>query len=132
MERYDMAVVDEIRKRLDASYDEVLFGLEESGGDVLRALAAIERRRAEQRRAEESGELFGRAIGLAKEGRLRGLRVSLGGSAARELPLPKGYKGAVIAELVAGVLSQLKVGLVEGEPEEPAESEAEDEQAAEE
>jgi len=83
-------------------------------------------------RAEESGELFGRAIGLAKEGRLRGLRVSLGGRAARDLPLPKGYKGAVIAELVAGVLSQLKVGLVEGEPEEPAESEAEDEQGAEE
>ena len=129
MGSFDMALVDEIRKRLDASYDEVLMGLEESGGDMLRTLAAIERRRAEREGAEESGELFGRAIGLAKEGRLKGLRVKLGGRAIRDLPLPKGFGGALFGELVATLLSQLKVDLVEGEEEKSEgaeESEAED------
>jgi len=35
-----MALVDEVRKRLDATYEEALFGLERSGGDLLNALAA--------------------------------------------------------------------------------------------
>lgn len=115
MERFDMALVDEIRKRLDASYDEVLAGLQESEGDTLRALAAIERRRAERRAAERSGEVFGRAIALAKEGRLKGLRVKLGERSLRDLPLPKGFGGALLGELMSSLLSQLKVELVERE-----------------
>ena len=123
MERYDMALVDEIKKRLDASYDEVLVGLEEAGGDMLRALAAIERHREENRKAEQGGELIGRAIGLAKEGKLKGLRVVLADRPVSELPLPKGLGGALIGEIVTGVLSQLKVELVEQAPEEPGETE---------
>jgi len=126
MERYDMALVDEIRKRLDASYDEVLVGLEEAGGDMLRALAAIERHREENRKAEQGGELIGRAIGLAKEGKLKGLRVVLADRPVSELPLPKGMGGALIGEIVTGVLSQLKVELVEQAPEEPGETEGAD------
>jgi hypothetical protein len=126
MGRYDMALVDEIRKRLNASYDEALMGLEESDGDMLRALAAIERRRAEQKTAEQSGELFGRAIGLAKEGRLRGLRVKLADRPVRDLPLPRGLGGALVGELVSTLLSQLTVELIEGEPGEPEDTEAED------
>jgi hypothetical protein len=118
MEHYDIALVDEIRKRLNASYDEVLVGLEEGGGDMLRALATIERHREEQREAGESGELVGRAIGLAKEGRLKGLRIVLGDRAISEVPLPKGIGGALIGELVAGLLSQMKVELVERDPHE--------------
>jgi hypothetical protein len=122
---YDMALVDEIRKRLNASYDEVLMGLEESDGDMLRALAAIERRRSEQKAAEQSGELFGRAIGLAREGRLKGLRVKLADRPVRDLPLPKGLGGALVGELVSTLLSQLTVDLIEGEPEEPEAEDAE-------
>jgi len=119
MERYDMALVDEIKKRLGATYDEVLMGLEEGDGDMLRALAAVERHREEQKRAEQGGELIGRAIGLAKEGRLAGMRVMLADRVIRELPLPKGIGGALIGEIVTGVLSQLKVDLVEKPPNEP-------------
>ncbi|MGD0112385.1 MAG: hypothetical protein ABSD48_11015 [Armatimonadota bacterium] len=121
MEQYDMALVDEIKKRLGASYDEVLMGLDEGGGDMLRALAAIERHREEQKRAEQGGELIGRAIGLAKEGRLQGLRVVLADRAIRDVPLPKGIGGALIGEIITGVLSQLKVELVEKSPEESQE-----------
>jgi len=123
MERYDMALVDEIKKRLDASYDEVLVGLEEGGGDMLRALAAIERRREERKRADQSGELIGRAIGLAREGRLKGLRVVFAGRPIRELPLPKGIGGALIGEVITGILTQLRVELVEKAPDEPDEQE---------
>jgi hypothetical protein len=108
-------LVDEIRKRLNASYEEVLIGLGQGEGDVLRALAAIERHREEQRGAAESGELVGRAIGLAKEGRLKGLRVVLGDRSIAEFPLPRGVGGALIGEAVAGLLGQLKVELVEAD-----------------
>jgi hypothetical protein len=124
MRQFDMALVDEIRKRLNASYEEALVGLEEADGDMLRALAAIERRRAEQEAAERSGELIGRAIGLAKAGRLKGLRVFLGKRPLRDLPLPKGFGGALVGELASVLLSQLKVELIEGEAEESQEQSA--------
>ncbi len=117
MANYDMALVDEIRKRIDASYSEALAGLDEAQGDLLRALAAIERMRAEREQAESSGELVGKAMVLAREGRLKGLRVKLGGRTVRELPLPKGVGGAVAGALVSTLLKQLTVELVTGEPE---------------
>jgi len=119
MASYDMALVDELRTRLDASYSEALAGLEEAQGDLLHALAAIERTRAERQSAESSGELVGRAIGLAKEGRLKGLRVKLGGRAVRDLPLPKGLGGALVGAVISTLLSQLAVELVTREPEPP-------------
>ena len=122
MASFDMALVDEVRKRLDATYEEALMGLEESQGDLLRALAAVERHRRERQTAAESGELIGRAIGLAKEGKLKGLRIRLGDRTVRELPLPKGSAGAAIGAALSTLLSQLSVDLVKKEPEEePAE-----------
>jgi hypothetical protein len=112
MASFDMALVDE----------EALMGLEESQGDLLHALAAVERHRRERQSAAESGELIGRAIGLAKEGKLKGLRIRLGDRTVRELPLPKGSAGAVIGAALSTLLSQLSVDLVKKEPEEePAE-----------
>ena len=120
MAGFDMALVDEVRKRLDASYDEILYGLEEGGGDLLRALAAIERRRREERSAEHSGEVIGKAIGLAKEGRLKGLRVKLGDRTVREMALPKGAAGAVLGAVLSMLITQLIVELVKAESEPPA------------
>jgi hypothetical protein len=116
MASFDMALVDEVRKRLDATYGEALAGLEESEGDLLRALAAIERRRKEQQAAADSGELIGRAIGLAKQGKLKGLRLKLGDRTLRELPLPKGPGGAVLGALLSGIFSQLDFELIKKEP----------------
>jgi len=125
MASFDMALVDEVRKRLDASYDEALYGLEQGAGDLLRALAAIERRRREERSAEESGEIIGKAIGLAKEGRLKGMRVKVGDRTVREVPLPKGPGGAVLGAVLSMLTKQVVVELVKGEPEAPADEEAE-------
>ena len=41
--------------------------------------------------------------------------------AIRDVPLPKGIGGALIGEIITGVLSQLKVELVEKSPEESQE-----------
>jgi hypothetical protein len=115
MASFDMALVDEVRRRLDATYEEALDGLEEADGDLLHALAAIERRRRERKGALEGGELIGRAVGLAREGKLAGLTVKLGDRVVRRLPLPRNTTGAIAAAVVAGLLSQLKVDLVAGE-----------------
>ena len=120
MASFDMALVDELRKRLDASYTEALMGLEEAQGDLLHALAAIERMRAERKGAESSGELVGQAIALAQEGRLKGLRMKFADRTVRELPLPPGLGGAVLGAVLSTLLSQLKVDLIKAEEETPA------------
>jgi hypothetical protein len=107
-----MALVDEVRKRLDASYEEALLGLEEAEGDLLHALAAIERRRRERGDAMESGELIGRAVGLAREGQLAGLEVRLGDRVVRRLPLPKNTAGAIAGAVLSALLSQLEVDVI--------------------
>jgi hypothetical protein len=123
MASFDMALVDELRKRLDATYTEALMALEEAQGDLLRALAAVERMRAERQSAESSGELVGKAIALAKEGKLKGLRVKLGARPVRDLPLPKGVGGAVLGAVLSSLLAQLSVDLVKSGEEEEGTSE---------
>ncbi len=112
MASFDMALVDEVRRRLDATYEEALTGLDEADGDLLHALAAIERRRRERRDTLEGGELIGRAVGLAREGKLVGLEVKLGDRVVRRLPLPNTVAGAVLGAVLAGIISQLDIGLV--------------------
>jgi hypothetical protein len=116
MASFDMQLVDEVRRRLDATYEEALTGLEEANGDLLHALAAIERRRRERQDALDGGELIGRAVGLAREGKLAGLQVKLGDRVLKQLPLPKNTAGAVLGAVLAGLISQLDIDLVTKEP----------------
>jgi len=120
MASFDMALVDEVRQRLDATYEEALTGLEEADGDLLRALALIERRRRERHEAMESGEIIGRAVGLAREGKLSSIEVKLGDRVVRRIPLPKGPGGAVLGAVFSTLLSQLSIDLVRKEPAEEA------------
>ncbi len=131
MPNFDMALADEVKKRLDASYDEVLYGLEQGEGDLLRALAAIERKRREERATEQGGEVIGKAIDLAKQGQLKGLRVRLGERTIREMPLPKGIGGAVVGAVLSTLITQLVVELVKRESAEQDVQEDEDVEALE-
>ena len=54
---------------------------------------------------------------MAKEGRLKGMRVKFGDRTVRELPLPKGAGGAVLGAALSTLLSQLSVDLVQEEAE---------------
>ena len=122
MANYDIAVVDEIRKRLDASYEEALLGLEAADGELVHALAATERIKAQREGAQLSGEVIAKAIDLAKAGKLKGLRVKLGDHSVGEVPLPKGAAGGALGAVLSLLLSRVSVDLI---VEEAAEKEAE-------
>jgi len=112
MANYDIALVDEIRKRLDATYEEVLLGLEAGEGDLVRSLAATERIKTQRDEAQLSGETIGKAIEMAKEGKLKGLRVKLGDRPVGEVPLPKGAAGGALGAVLSLLLSRVSVELV--------------------
>jgi hypothetical protein len=116
---YDIAVVDEIRRRLDCSYEEAVLGLEAADGDLVHALAATERIKGQRDGAQISGELIGQAIELSREGKLKGLRVKLGDRAVGEVPLPKGTAGGALGALLTLLLSRVSVEMVSEESEAP-------------
>ncbi len=111
---FDMALVDEIRDRVDATYEEALAGLTEADGDLLRALAAIERARREREEASAAGDPLARLTKLAAEGKLRGVRLNLEDRTLCHLQLPRGPLGAAAAAFLSSLLSQLRVAPVGG------------------
>jgi hypothetical protein len=125
MASYEVTLVDEIRKRLECTYEEALLGLDAAEGDLVRALAATERIKSQREGAQISGELVGKAIELAKEGRLKGLRVKLGDRVIGEVPLPKGAAGGVVGAVLTLLLARVSVELVTQDAEEPPAPEAE-------
>jgi hypothetical protein len=100
---------------LEASYEEALLGLEAGEGDLVRSLAAAERIKAQRDGAQLSGEVIGQAIEMAKEGKLKGLRVKLGDRAVGEVPLPKGPAGGALGAVLSLLLSRVSVELVSEE-----------------
>lgn len=112
MANYDIAIVDEIRRRLDATYEEALLGLEAGEGDLVRSLAATERVKAQRDGAQLSGEVIAAAIEKAKEGKLKGLRVKLGDRPVGEVPLPKGAAGGALGAVLSLLLSRVSVELI--------------------
>jgi hypothetical protein len=124
---YDIALVDEIRRRLEATYEEAVLGLDAADGDLVRALAATEKIKAQRDSAQFSGEEIGRAMELAKEGRLRGLLVRLGGTKVGEVPLPKGPAGGALGAVFSLLLSRVTVELIADDEDEAEKAEAGDE-----
>ncbi len=106
-EQYDIKLVDELRKRLDCTYEEALLGLEAGGGDLVRSLAATEKIQSSREGASFSGEMIAQAVQLAREGKLKGLRVMLGDRAVGEVPVPKGVAGGALAALLTLLLSRV-------------------------
>jgi hypothetical protein len=112
MDKYDIGLVDEIRRRLDCSYEDALLGLEAGESDLARSLAAAERIKSQREGAQCSGEMIGKAIALAREGRLKGLRVKLGDRVVGEAPLPKGPAGGALGAVLSLLLARVSVELV--------------------
>ena len=115
MAEYDMALVDEIRRRLDASYEEAYEGLTESSGDLLGALVAIERRRRKGRKGR-SAELLDEALRLSEQGLLRGLRIRFGDRVLREVAVGRTPRASLLAGLLASVVNEFAVELVRDDP----------------
>jgi len=116
MASHDLEKVDEIRRRLDASYEEALAALEESQGDLLRALAAVERKRKAAALVADPGALAERIVSLIQEGSVTGLRLKCGARVVKEIPVSHGTLGVVAASLLAGLLEQFSVEVIKGSP----------------
>ncbi len=111
MQTHDMALVDEIRRRLEATYAEALAALEESEGDLLRALAALE---AKRKSGSQEAELVDRIFRVA-EGGVKALRLRLGRKVIREVPVGMGAFGSLVAGLLADFLNEISLEVVKRE-----------------
>lgn len=109
---HDMATVDEIRNRIGATYGEAQDALDQSQGDMLRAIVIIE----ENRRAEASEEvdLVDRIFNIAEEG-IHAVRLRVGNKYAKEIPVGMGAFGSLLAALAVGFLSEITLEAVKGE-----------------
>ncbi|NIM04685.1 MAG: hypothetical protein GTO55_02005 [Armatimonadetes bacterium] len=112
METHDMALVDEIRRRMDATYSEALAGLEEGQGDLLKALAVIEEKRKSA--ASEQAELIDRIFNMAEQG-VKALRVRVGHRFVKEVPVCSGAFGSILAAFLVGFLGEISLEAIKGE-----------------
>jgi hypothetical protein len=110
----NMRLVDELRERLNASYEEAADAIGESGGDVVQALALIERRRREQGAGlvNISNELIGEVKRLAAEGEARRVRVLLGDQPVAEACVTFGQAAAVVLSVAALLLSKMVIEVI--------------------
>jgi hypothetical protein len=120
MSNDEMRLVDELRQRLDATYEEAAEALREAGGDVVQALAVIERRRRERGEGlvNIGNELIAEVKRLASEGVARRLRVKLGEQPVAEISVTFGQAAAAVLSVVALLLSRLVIEVIR----EPAET----------
>jgi translation elongation factor EF-Ts len=114
MQSHDMGLVDEIRRRLDATYSEALAGLEESQGDLLKALAIIEEKRKSGAAAQ--ADLIEQIFRLAEEG-VKALRVRVGRRFVKEVPVGMGAFGSLLAAFLVGFVGEISLEAVRGEQE---------------
>ncbi|MBX5475739.1 MAG: DUF4342 domain-containing protein [Clostridia bacterium] len=109
----DLAKIDEIRRRMGVSYRKAAEALEASGGDVVKALIALEeeeRSETWQERINVRGaELIERIKQLLKEGNVNKLVVKHDGKTVLEIPVTVGAIGAILAPYLAilGALAAL-------------------------
>lgn len=109
---YDMATVDEIRSRMNASYSEAKAALDEGQGDLLRALAIIEEKRKTEK--DEEAELIDRIFSIAEEG-IGAVRINLGRRYSKEIPIGLGVAGTLLAALLVGFFSEVSLEAVKRE-----------------
>jgi hypothetical protein len=114
---YRLEDVDILRERLDASYGEAREALEASGGDLVGALAYVERRRAEQ--ASDLASFVRDAVEqvrTAADGReVKSATVTLKGQPVLTFPLALVGAAAGAFVLFSIVLSQCRVEVAIGE-----------------
>lgn len=108
----DLQSVDLIRERIEASYDEALEALKESDGDVLEALAVLERRRREKEDVFTSAvELITEVEEMARDWEVTGVKVRYGGRLLADIPVHLVSIGAIAAALLAAFITRSTIEL---------------------
>ena len=114
--RLDQA--DEIIRRLRATYTEAKEALDAADGDTLGALAYVEQARAPEKLElpELVSQVAQKAVETARAGGIRAIRLRLGQSVVRDLPVA--MTGLLAAVVVCGamVVSHTSIELEETQP----------------
>ena len=108
MQTYDMDLVDEIRKRLKASYEEALEALEEGQGELLHSLAALE---AKRKANSEGLDIIERIFDIAEMG-ISGVRLRLGRKVLKEMSVTQGVCWSIATAILAAFVNELTLEVI--------------------
>ena len=110
----DLASVDLVRDRLRCSYEEAQQALVAANGDVVTALARLEKsQQAGVDVAELTTELIDDVQRLLEAGgQIRQVRVRIGDRVVREIPITVTAVGAILVGLLAVLANRLTIDIV--------------------
>jgi hypothetical protein len=108
----DLSHVDLLRERLHVGYDEARVALEASHGDVVAALARLEKTYPPRNdMLAVGGEILDEVQRLLERGVIRKIRVKLGRRTLKEIPVSLTALGAMTVGLVAVLISLFAIEL---------------------
>jgi hypothetical protein len=110
----DLSKVDLVRERMRVTYDEARTALEQADGDVIAALAHLERNKQTSGASDIiaiSAELLDEVQRLLDAGVIRKIRVKLGNRTLREIPVSLTAVGALVLGLVAVLVTRFVIEL---------------------
>jgi hypothetical protein len=105
----DLSKVDLVRERMKVPYDEARAALEQANGDVIAALAHLERNKSTTGAADVisiTAELLDEVQRLLEAGVIRKIRVKLGNRTLKEIPVSLTAVGALAIGLLAVLVTR--------------------------
>lgn len=111
----DLAKVDLIRERIRCTYDEARKALEATGGDVVSALALLEKKRPTSEPPDTTAlaaELVDDVVRILEAGRIRAVRLRLGDRVVKEIPVEVTAVGAIVLGALVVLASKFAIELV--------------------
>jgi hypothetical protein len=108
----DLSKVDLVRERLSVSYDEARAALEQANGDVIAALAHLERNRPTSSAADIisiTADLLDEVQRLLEAGVIRKIRVKLGHRTLKEIPVSLTAVGAIVIGVLAVLVTRFVI-----------------------
>jgi hypothetical protein len=107
----DLNKVDQVRERMGVSYEEAQAALETSGGDVVAALAHLEKARPEQQLLSVGADLMDDVERLLRAGPIRKIRVRFGSRTLKEIPVSVTAVGAVLIGVLVVLVNRVVIEL---------------------
>ena len=107
----DLSKVDQVRGRMGVSYEEAQAALEASGGDVMAALAHLEKGRGPSELLIVGANLLDEVERLLRAGAIKKIRVRLGNRTLKEIPVSLTAVSAVLIGILAVLVTQFVIEL---------------------
>jgi len=107
----DLVKVDQVRERMGVSYEEAQAALEASGGDVVAALAHLEKTRGPGDILTVGADVLDEVERLLRAGAIRKIRVRLGDRTLKEIPVSLTAVGAVLIGILAVLVTRFVIEL---------------------